>query len=111
MEDPKNINLKQTHFSHASSIKNQCVSCENEFKFKALYLAKCAHEIKNILISISSFIENNSIVIKQKNSSFNEEENINFLKSLCDFGMNLIFEINLLKKNLDLKQKKMKILI
>ena len=94
MEAPKNINLKQTHFSHASSIKNQCVSCENEFKFKALYLAKCAHEIKNILISISSFIENNSIVIKQKNSSFNEEENINFLKSLCDFGMNLIFEIN-----------------
>ena len=26
------------------------------------------------------------------------EENIDFLKSLCDFGMNLIFEINKFQK-------------
>ena len=96
MDESKKMNLHSTNFSHASSIKNQCSSCENDFKFKTLYLAKCAHEIKNIFISISSFIENNNIIIKpsKNNNLANQEENIDFLKSLCDFGMNLIFEIN-----------------
>jgi len=96
MDESKKMNLHSTNFSHASSIKNQCSSCENDFKFKTLYLAKCAHEIKNIFISISSFIENNNIIIKPSkiNDLVTPEENIDFLKSLCDFGMNLIFEIN-----------------
>jgi signal transduction histidine kinase len=96
MDESKKMNLHSTNFSHASSIKNQCSSCEKDFKFKTLYLAKCAHEIKNIFISISSFIENNNIIIKPSkiNDLVTPEENIDFLKSLCDFGMNLIFEIN-----------------
>ena len=96
MDESKKMNLHSTNFSHSTSIKNQCSSCENDFKFKTLYLAKCAHEIKNIFISISSFIENNNIIIKPSkiNDLVTPEENIDFLKSLCDFGMNLIFEIN-----------------
>ena len=82
MDEPKKMNLQSTNFSHASSIKNQCSACENDFKFKTLYLAKCAHEIKNIFISISSFIENNNIIIKpsKNNNLANQEENIDFLK-------------------------------
>ena len=90
--------------------KNNLVS-ENdkiieEYKIKSLYLAKCAHEIKNILISITSFIENSQIIINANDScndnetrdSLTPEKSKNFLKSLCDFGMNLIFDINRLSK-------------
>ena len=76
-----------------------------EYKIKSLYLAKCAHEIKNILISIISFIENSQITINSNNNEDNEitshltpEKSKNFLKSLCDFGMNFIFDINRLSK-------------
>ena len=80
-----------------------------EYKIKSLYLAKCAHEIKNILISIISFIENSQITINsnndfndkednETNSNLTPEKSKNFLKSLCDFGMNIIFDINRLSK-------------
>ncbi len=80
-----------------------------EYKIKSLYLAKCAHEIKNILLSIISFIENSQITINSNNdyndNEYNEtynhltpEKSKNFLKSLCDFGMNFIFDINRLSK-------------
>ena len=39
-------------------IQNDESAMKEEYKIKSLYLAKCAHEIKNILISIISFIEN-----------------------------------------------------
>ena len=32
---------------------------ENELKMKSLYLAKSAHELKNVFLTISSIIENN----------------------------------------------------
>ena len=80
-----------------------------EYKIKSLYLAKCAHEIKNILISIISFIEKSQITINsnndfndkednETNSNLTPEKSKNFLKSLCDFGMNIIFDINRLSK-------------
>jgi len=83
---------------------------KEEYKIKSLYLAKCAHEIKNILISIISFIENSKITIEPitnilNNYSDNEVKNSlspeyskNFLKSLCHFGMNLIYDVNRLSK-------------
>ncbi len=79
-----------------------------KYKIKSFYLAKCAHELKNILISIISFIENCNITLNENGTFINEfekEKNMltpekckNFLKSLCDLGMNLIFDINRLSK-------------
>ena len=75
---------------------------ENEFKIKSLYLAKSAHELKNVFLTISSFIENKGETIisdfKEKNEKKVEEE-YSFLKCLCDFGMSLIFEITQISKN------------
>ena len=79
-----------------------------KYKIKSFYLAKCAHELKNILISIISFIENCNITLNENGTFINElekernmltpEKSKNFLKSLCDLGMNLIFDINRLSK-------------
>ena len=47
--------------SKKHSIKNQVnntIDIENEFKIKSLYLAKSAHELKNVFLTISSFIQN-----------------------------------------------------
>ena len=91
-------------------IEQDEISIKEEYKIKSLYLAKCAHEIKNILISIISFIENSKITIEPitnilNNYSDNEVKNSlspeyskNFLKSLCHFGMNLIYDVNRLSK-------------
>ena len=93
--------------SKKHSIKNQVnntIDIENEFKIKSLYLAKTAHELKNVFLTISSFIENrDDIPIDNFKNIFNKEvdhdSSLNFLKSLCDFGMNLIFEITEISKN------------
>ena len=77
-----------------------------EIKLKSLYLAKSAHELKNIFISISSFIENkinNNITIENSNDNIisenlNDNHNLKFLRSLCDFGMNLIQDITRISK-------------
>ena len=77
-----------------------------EIKLKSLYLAKSAHELKNIFISISSFIENkinNNITIENSNDNtisenLNDNHNLKFLRSLCDFGMNLIQDITRISK-------------
>ena len=84
-------------------------SVKEEYKMKSLYLAKCAHEIKNILISIISFIENSHITIEPFAYLYDYKDNStketlspeyckNFLKSLCDFGMQLILDVNRLSK-------------
>ncbi len=83
---------------------NNTIDIENEFKIKSLYLAKTAHELKNVFLTISSFIENrDDIPIDNFKNIFNKEvdhdSSLNFLKSLCDFGMNLIFEITEISKN------------
>ena len=83
---------------------NNTIDIENEFKIKSLYLAKTAHELKNVFLTISSFIENrDDIPIDNLKNIFNKEvdhdSSLNFLKSLCDFGMNLIFEITEISKN------------
>ena len=75
---------------------------ENEFKIKSLYLAKSAHELKNVFLTISSFIENKeeTLLSDFKNKKEKElEEEYSFLKSLCDFGMSLIYEITQMSKN------------
>ena len=77
-----------------------------EIKLKSLYLAKSAHELKNIFISISSFIENkinNNVTIENSNDNtisenLNDNHNLKFLRSLCDFGMNLIQDITRISK-------------
>ena len=77
-----------------------------EIKLKSLYLAKSAHELKNIFISISSFIENkinNNATIENSNDNtisenLNDNHNLKFLRSLCDFGMNLIQDITRISK-------------
>ena len=85
------------------------ISVKEEYQIKSLYLAKCAHEIKNILISIISFIENSNIIIEPLDFLYDHKENgikntlspeycKNFLKSLCDFGMQLILDVNRLSK-------------
>jgi CheY-like chemotaxis protein len=92
-------------------IEQDEISIKEEYKIKSLYLAKCAHEIKNILISIISFIENSKITIEPISNIFNNnyknnevkeslspEYSKNFLKSLCHFGMNLIYDVNRLSK-------------
>ena len=83
---------------------NNTIDIENEFKIKSLYLAKTAHELKNVFLTISSFIENkDDIPIVNQKNIFNKDadrdSSLNFLKSLCDFGMNLIFEITEISKN------------
>ena len=93
--------------SNKNTIKNQSsntIDVENEFKIKSLYLAKSAHELKNVFLTISSFIENrDDIPIDNLKNIFNKEvdhdSSLNFLKSLCDFGMNLIYEITEISKN------------
>ena len=93
-------------------IQNDESAMKEEYKIKSLYLAKCAHEIKNILISIISFIENSKITIEpylnvynnyhnnsnKKRETLSPESSKFFLKSLCDFGMSLILDINRLSK-------------
>ena len=81
-------------------LKNPDSEKENEFKLKSLYLAKTAHELKNVFLTISSFIENKGDTILSTIKKENEDiSSHNFLKSLCDFGMNLIFEITEISKN------------
>ena len=81
---------------------------ENELKMKSLYLAKSAHELKNVFLTISSIIENNGICffVNTKNiknesndNNYNLSNTNNFLKALCNFGMSLIYEITQMSKN------------
>ena len=85
------------------------ISVKEEYKMKSLYLAKSAHEIKNVLISIISFIENSKITIEpfaylydykdnETKETLSPEYCKNFLKSLCDFGMQLILDVNRVSK-------------
>ena len=87
-------------------IKNEnYMELENELKMKTLYLAKSAHELKNVFLTISSFIENNGNSFHSDSSNLKKETyeddlpNKHFLKALCDFGMNLIYEITEMSKN------------
>ena len=88
-------------------IKNEnYIELENELKMKSLYLAKSAHELKNVFLTISSFIENNGNSIKvdspnAKRTTFIDDDlpNRSFLKALCDYGMSLIYEITQMSKN------------
>ena len=87
-------------------IKNEnYIELENELKMKTLYLAKSAHELKNVFLTISSFIENNGNSFHSDSSNLKKETyeddlpNKHFLKALCDFGMNLIYEITEMSKN------------
>ena len=61
-----------------------------EYKMKILFLSKSAHELKNIFLTISSVIQNKqtSDIVK------NDKEQSELLVSLCDFGLNLILDIN-----------------
>ena len=88
-------------------IKNEnYIELENELKMKSLYLAKSAHELKNVFLTISSFIENNGNSLNvdspnAKKTSLIDDDlpNKNFLKALCDYGMSLIYEITQMSKN------------
>ena len=61
-----------------------------EYRMKILFLSKSAHELKNIFLTISSVIQN-----KQTNDIVkNDKEQSELLVSLCDFGLNLILDIN-----------------
>ena len=88
-------------------IKNEnYIELENELKMKSLYLAKSAHELKNVFLTISSFIENNGNSFNAespnaKRTSFIDDDlaNKSFLKALCDYGMSLIYEITQMSKN------------
>ena len=90
-------------------IKNEnYIELENELKMKSLYLAKSAHELKNVFLTISSIIENNGNNFFSSSKTLKNEINENnislsntnnFLKALCNFGMNLIYEITQMSKN------------
>ena len=105
--------------NNTSRIENETII--EKYKLKSLYLAKCAHELKNILLSIISFIENSNITLNENGifiNEFEKEKNIftpekskNFLKSLCDIGMNVIYDINSLsneEKKSKFKKEKIK---
>ena len=74
--------------NNTSRIENETII--EKYKLKSLYLAKCAHELKNILLSIISFIENSNITLNENGifiNEFEKEKNIftpekskNFLK-------------------------------
>ena len=64
---------------------------EEEVKMKSLYLSKSAHELKNIFITISSVFQNFKLF---PNASKAEREQFRLINSLCNFGLNLILDIN-----------------
>ena len=64
---------------------------EEEVKMKSLYLSKSAHELKNIFITISSVLQNFKLF---PNASKAEREQFRLINSLCNFGLNLILDIN-----------------
>ena len=100
-----NFKFKKVFTKVGNSNKN-IYELNEEVKLKSLYLAKSAHELKNIFISISSFVENrinNNPSIENSNDNtisenLNDNHNLKFLSSLCDFGMNLIQDITRISK-------------
>lgn len=64
---------------------------EEEMKMKSLYLSKSAHELKNIFITISSVLQNTELF---PTASKAEKEQFRLINSLCNFGLNLILDIN-----------------
>ena len=100
-----NFKFKKVFTKIGNSNKN-IYELNEEVKLKSLYLAKSAHELKNIFISISSFVENkinNNFTIENSNEktiseNLNDNHSLKFLRSLCDFGMNLIQDITRISK-------------
>jgi len=100
-----NFKFKKVFTKVVASNKN-IYELNEEIKLKSLYLAKSAHELKNIFISISSFVENkinNNLTLENSNENtisenLNDNHNLKFLRSLCEFGMNLIQDITRISK-------------
>ena len=101
-----NFKFKKVFTKIGNSNKN-IYELNEEVKLKSLYLAKSAHELKNIFISISSFVENkinNNPSIENSNDNTisenlnDDNHNLKFLSSLCEFGMNIIQDITRISK-------------
>ena len=113
---------------------NRIKELEMKYYMKNFQIAKSVHELKNVFITISSFIDSihfsrrNSITshhedetnksketlvsqnsifrtftsfIQKNNEIQTDSQKIEFLKSLCDFGINLIADITTTCKNKD----------
>lgn len=59
--------------------------------FQAHCLSKTSHELKNVFISIASVLKNLNL---SSSLSIQEKEEFSFLSILCDYGLNLILDIN-----------------
>ena len=76
-------NISSTDLSHRVS--------EEEVKMKSQYLEKSAHELKNIFLTISFILQNPKLFPKASKS---EKEEFKQINSLCNFGLNLILDID-----------------
>lgn len=83
IKDNKQDNTPSTDVSQKAT--------EEEYRIKSLYLSKSAHELKNIFITISSVLQNFKLF---PNASKEEKEQFKLINSLCNFGLNLILDIN-----------------
>lgn len=68
-----------------SSTKEKQEEMENEYHEKSLYLAKCAHELKNVFLAVSGLLESDSGI---------KDEKVQFITTLCNFGLNIVSEMN-----------------
>ena len=82
-KDNKQDNTPSTDISQKAT--------EEEYRIKSLYLSKSAHELKNIFITISSVLQNFKLF---PNATNDEKEQFKLINSLCNFGLNLILDIN-----------------
>ena len=85
----KSKGTKQDNYTPSTDISQRLP--EEEFKMKSMYLSKSAHELKNIFITISNVLRGIELF---PNANKEEREQFSLLDSLCNFGLNLILDIN-----------------
>ena len=78
-------------YSNGGAILANHNTIYEEQHFQSHCLSKTSHELKNVFISIASVLKNLNL---SSSLSTQEKEEFSFLSVLCDYGLNLILDIN-----------------
>lgn len=93
------LNCKKQATSTSSSgdhaFHNNRVYSFEDVSLQSRSISKSSHELKNVFITISNILT--SFTISQ-NFTLEEQTQFSYLRSLCDFGLNLIQDINTVDK-------------